>query len=155
LGGSGYDEGKGIAVDSAGNAYITGRSQSTDFPTANPMQGSNAGGDDAFVTKLNNTGSARVYSTYLGGNLLDICEGIAVDGAGNAYVTGYTRSTNFPTTGPMQASHGGGFYDAFVTKLNNTGSTRLYSTYLGGSGDDVGQGIAVDGAGNAYVTGNT
>src|SRR5262249_9410147 len=154
LGGSGYDQGNSIAVDGAGNAYVTGYTYSTNFPTTNPMQGSNAGSVDTFVTKLNSTGSTRVYSTYLGGSGDDIGNGIAVDGAGNAYVTGYTDSTDFPTTFPMQGSNAG-FVDAFVTKLNNTGSTRLYSTYLGGSGVDQGSGIAVDGTGNAYVTGYT
>jgi Beta-propeller repeat len=98
-----------------------------------------------------------VYSTYLGGgNGIDNGQGIAVDATGAAYVTGNTASTNFPTTaGAFQTAHGGGFYDAFVTKLNPAGSGLVYSTYLGGSGDEYGQAIAVDAAGAAYVTGNT
>src|SRR5262249_32487809 len=137
LGGSGDDAGLGIAVDGAGNAYVTGNTSSTNFPTTNPMQATKAGGTyDAFVAKLNSTGSTRLYSTYLGGSGDDAGLGIGVDGAGNAYITGYTRSNNFPTTNPMQASFGGGVYDAFVTKLDITGSTRLYSTYLGGGAND-------------------
>ena len=113
------------------------------------------GGGDAFVTKLNPTGSALVYSTYLGGSSDDSGYGIAVDSAGNAYVTGWTDSTDFPTMNPLQAAYGGGGDDAFVTKINPTGSALVYSTYLGGSGGDAGTGIAVDSAGNAYVTGHT
>jgi Beta-propeller repeat len=155
LGGSGDDIGRGIAVDGSGNAYVTGQTNSTNFPTTNPLQASHGGSfGDAFVTKINAAGSAYVYSTYLGGNGNDVGTGIAVDGSANAYVTGFTQSTNFPTANPLQASNGGGI-DAFVTKINAAGSAYVYSTYLGGSGSDQGQGFAVDGAGNAYVTGNT
>ncbi len=147
----------GIAVDGFGNAYVTGDTASTNFPTtAGAFQTTFGGGADAFVTKLNSTGSALVYSTYLGGNSGDDAGGIAVDGSGNAYVTGSTASTNFPTTaGAFQTSVGGSFSDAFVTKLNSTGSAVVYSTYLGGGNQDNGLGIAVDGFGNAYVTGLT
>jgi uncharacterized repeat protein (TIGR01451 family) len=158
LGGSIQDKGYGIAVDSAGNAYVTGNTYSTNFPTKNPFQGAKAGGpdaSDAFVTKLSPTGSALVYSTYLGGSLDDFASGIALDSARNAYVTGYTGSTDFPTKNPFQGAYGGGFYDAFVTKLSPTGSALVYSTYLGGSGNDPAYGIAVDSARNAYVTGYT
>ena len=110
---------------------------------------------DAFVAKLNPSGSALVYSTYLGGSGHDDGYGIAVDSSGNAYVAGYTASTNFPTMNPTAASYGGGTYDAFVAELNPTGSALVYSTYLGGSEDDYGYGIAVDSSGNAYVTGST
>ncbi len=157
LGGSGGDEGFGIAVDSAGNAYISGLTNSTDFPTVNPSQPANGGGWDAFVAKINPAGSALVYSTYLGGSGDEDTAGwvgrIAVDDAGNAYVTGTTKSTDFPTVNPLQPTNAGG-NDAFVTKLDPTGSL-VYSTYLGGSGFDQGLGIAVDGAGNAYVAGQT
>ena len=161
LGGNSNDEGKGIAVDGVGSAYVTGFTYSTNFPTT-PGAFQTAFGtksvpntNDVFVTKLNATGSALVYSTYLGGNSSDEGIGIAVDGTGNAYVTGFTYSTNFPTTpGAFQTSSGGGA-DTFATKLDTTGSVLLYSTYLGGSGGDFGNGIAVDGAGNAYVTGVT
>ena len=155
LGGSGIDPGNAIAVDSAGNAYVTGTTSPTDFPTASPLQTASGGGYDIFVAKLNAAGSALIYSTYLGGSGYDAGYGIAVDSAGNAYVTGYTTSTNFPTASPLQASFGGGFNDAFVAKLNAAGSALLYSTYLGGSADDYSYGIAVDSAGNAYVTGYT
>ncbi len=152
LGGVGSDSPGGIAVDSTGNAYVTGSTGSADFPTASPRQPASGGGTDAFVTKLNATGSALLYSTYLGGNGADNGRAIAVDATG-AYVTGDTTSPNFPTASPVQATGGGGT-DAFVAKLDPTGATLLYSTYLGGSGTDVGRGIAVDG-GKAHVTGST
>jgi hypothetical protein len=155
LGGNGADWGTGIAVDSAGNAYITGGTGSSNFPTQNALQAANAGGADAFVAELNATGTALVYSTYLGGNGADWGTGIAVDGAGNAYITGSTGSSNFPTQNALQATSGGGSDDAFVAELNATGSALVYSTYLGGNGADWGTGIAVDGAGNAYITGGT
>ena len=104
------------------------------------------------MTKFNAAGSALVYSTFLGGISPT---GIAVDSAGNAYVTGSTSATDFPTKNAFQATAGGGHGDAFVTKLNATGSALVYSTYLGGSGQDYATGIAVDGSGDAYVTGNT
>jgi hypothetical protein len=162
LGGtSGWVEaGDGIAVDGSGNAYVTGSTFSSDFPTtAGAFQTSFAGAfgwEDAFVTKLNTTGTALIYSTYLGGRLHDSGQGIAVDASGSAYVTGWTESPDFPTTADaFQTSHAGGREDAFVTKLNATGTALIYSTYLGGSGGDRGIGIAVDGSGNAYVTGRT
>jgi hypothetical protein len=155
LGGSGGDIGYGIAVDSLGNAYITGDTGSADFPTQNPIQGANGGFGDVFVTKINSAGNALVYSTYLGGSDADYGCGIAVDGAGNANVTGWTISTDFPTQNPIQGTHGGGGYDAFITKINSAGDALVYSTYLGGSGGDYGFGIAVDSSDNAYVTGRT
>ena len=166
LGGSGDDDGAAIAVDGGGNAYVTGYTRSANFPTAgNPLQGRFAGGgsfgDDAFVAKVDAAGSALVYSTYLGGSGDESGHGIAVDGAGNAYVTGHTNSTNFPQVSPVQEGYGGAspgsdpFGDAFVAKLNPAGSALVYSSWLGGSADDVGNGIAIDGAGNAYVAGET
>src|SRR5882724_2874558 len=158
LGGSGNDEGRGLAVDTGGNAYVTGFASSTNFPTTTGAFQSALGGfADAFVTKLNSLGSGLVYSTYLGGSELDQGRGLAVDPGGNAYVTGFTDSTNFPTTtGAFQTAFGG-FFDAFVTKLDPLGSALVYSTYLGGSGSDVGFSIAVDAFpnANAYVTGLT
>ncbi len=154
LGGSGGDAGNGIAVDSAGNAYVTGFTASTDFPTSNPLQPTNDGGVDAFVAAFDPTGQTLLYSTYLGGSGDDYGQGIAVDSVGDAYVTGYTGSTNFPTSNPLQPTNHGGA-DAFVAALDPAGATLLYSTYLGGSAGDVGYGIAVDSAGNAYVTGST
>jgi len=154
LGGSGNDEGVGIAVDSQGNAYVTGWTISTDFPTKNAYQGSYRGHGDAFVTKLSPEGSL-VYSTYLGGSDNDEGRGIAVDSQGNAYVTGWTGSSDFPTKNTYQSKFGGGDGDAFVTKLSPEGNSLIYSTYLGGSSVDYGLGIAVDSQGNAYVTGMT
>ena len=139
-------------MDAAGNAYVTVKTGSTDFPTFNPLQPTNKGGN-AIVAKLNVAGSALVYSTYLGGSGGELPFGIAVDTAGNAYVTGVTGSSDFPMSSPLQATFGGGNQDAFVSKLNPAGTALAYSTYLGGPGDDIGIGIAVDAAGNAYVTG--
>jgi len=154
LGGSSFDMGDGIAVDDSGNAYVTGFTQSTDFPTQNPYQGTIAGDYDAFITKFTSSGSALSYSTYLGGSSSDSGKGIALDGSGNAYVTGYTHSSNFPTQNPYQGTIAGQI-DAFITKVSSLGSTLSYSTYLGGSDYDYGRGIALDGSGNAYVTGYT
>ena len=155
LGGSGDEFGEGIAVDAAGNAYVTGITYSTNFPTTNPLQPNFGGFTDVFVTKINAAGSVRVYSTYLGGSGADVGTGIAVDGSGSAYVTGYTLSSDFPNKAPLQMGNGGAANDAFVSKINTAGSALVYSTFLGGTGDDRGAGIAVDRAGNAYVTGST
>jgi hypothetical protein len=106
------------------------------------------------VAALDPTGATLLYSTYLGGSSEDVGVGIAVDSFGDAYVTGYTLSTDFPTSNPLQATNHGD-YDAFVAALDPTGATLLYSTYLGGSGNDLGRGIAVDSVGDAYVTGDT
>ena len=119
-GSSGDDSGSGIAVDSSGNAYVTGSTSSTDFPTVSPFQGTLRGTSDAFVTKLNAAGTAVLYSTYLGGSGSDIAHGIAVDSSGNAYVTGVTFSRDFPTVSPFQGTLRGAS-DAFVTKLNAAG----------------------------------
>ncbi|MBC8490251.1 MAG: SBBP repeat-containing protein, partial [Bacteroidetes bacterium] len=146
----------GIAVDSDGNAYVTGYTNSTDFPTASAIYGELSGITDAFVTKINVDGSSLVYSTYLGGSRNEDGKGIAVDGNSNAYVTGRTNSTDFPTASAIYGNFAGGVTDAFVTKINADGSALVYSTYLGGSNDDgTEMGIAVDSDGNAYVTGNT
>lgn len=157
LGGSAEDQGLGIAVDTLGNAYVAGRTSSTNFPVTGAFQIANAGGaDDAFVTKLNPAGSALVYSTYLGGDAQDIANGIAVDSTSNAYVTGVTNSSDFPTTPlSLHPAYLGGTSDAFVTKLNSAGILLVYSTFLGGELSDFGFGIAVNGAGNAHVTGQT
>ena len=155
LGGSVADAGNGIAVDGEGNAYVTGLTSSTDFPTTLGAFQTTFGGapNDAFVSKLNQTGSALIYSTYLGGGGDDQGNGIAVDGQGNAYVTGSTNS--IPPASPFQGTFGGGNSDAFVSKLNQNGSALVFSTYLGGGGNDVGLGITVDGESSAYVTGLT
>ncbi len=154
LGGSGADYGQGIAVDSAGNAYVTGSTQSSNFPTMNALQPSNAGGEDAFVTKVNVTGEQILYSTYLGGTQADVAQSIQLDGANNMYITGYTFSPNFPLASPLQSTIGGGA-DAFVCELNAAGTALTFSTFLGGSGDDRAYGLALDGSKNVYVTGAT
>jgi hypothetical protein len=158
LGGSGTDVGHGIAVDAAGNAYVTGQTSSAAFPgvTVRSLQGNNGGGFDAFVTMIDSEGAGIVYSTFLGGIGDDAGLGIAVDDAGNAYVTGFTTSTNFPGVGAgsLQAENAGSS-DAFVTAIGPGGAAFVYSTYLGGSRDDAGFGIALDGTGSAYVAGAT
>jgi len=154
LAGGAFDQASAIAVDAAGNAYVTGRTTSSNFPTTSGAFQTTLGGGapvgpyDAFVTKLNPTGSALVYSTFLGGSADDLGNGIAVDGAGNAIVTGIAVSTNFPLANAIQSSFTG-LSSPFVTKLNASGSALVYSTYLGAGG----VGVAVDVAGNAYVTG--
>jgi uncharacterized repeat protein (TIGR01451 family) len=155
LGGSAQDEGNSIAVDASGNVYIAGQTDSLNFPTSSPLQATGSTGPDAFVAKLNATGSALIYSTYLGGNNSDVATSIAIDNAGNAYITGQTSSSNFPVQNALHPTLGGqfGFLDAFVAKLNSSGSGLVFSTYLGGDADDIGNSIAVDSVGNAYVTG--
>ena len=172
VGGLSDDCASAIAIDSLGNAYITGGTLSVNFPTTTgafqTKYGLTGGGQpvrtgDAFVTKLNAAGTGLVYSTYLGGNLDDVGLAISVDSTGNAYVAGGTSSANFPVsadaTQPKLAGFGGQNYtalaDAFVTKLNPTGSGILFSTYLGGELDDVAFGMAVDSAGNIFLSGNT
>lgn len=157
FGGTSYDNASDIAIDGAGNAYIVGATYSTDFPVWNAFQPTLKGDIDAFVAKLNATGTALTYSTYLGGTGGDGGEAIAVDSWGNVYVSGTTDTSSFQdfpvTTGAVQTTPGG-YNDAFVAKFSSAGN-RLYSTYIGGSGNDVGGGIAVSSAGVAYVTGST
>ncbi len=153
LGGSSWDEGFGIAVDHEGSAYVGGRTGSADFPTTpGAFDGTYNGGRDAFAAKLSPTGSVLEYATFLGGSDHDKAYGIAVDGGGHAYLTGWTRSGDFPVTaGAFRTVHGGRREeDAFVVKLDPAG--RLgYATFLGGSGEDWGCDIAVDDAGAAYL----
>jgi hypothetical protein len=170
LGGSIQDVGNGIAVDGSGSAYVAGQTSSGNFPTTPGAFQRVGGSNKAFVTKLNPTGTALSYSTYLGGTygtvygqLGDGANGIALDSSGNAYVTGRASTTDFPTTaGAFQrAKKPAGYDDAFVTKLNSAGTALIYSTILGGTGiGDLGAGssgmaIAVDGGGNAYASGST
>ncbi|HKO96289.1 MAG TPA: SBBP repeat-containing protein [Pyrinomonadaceae bacterium] len=163
LGGPGRELGMGIAVDSSGNAYVTGITESSDNPFTSVPDGfpvtagafQTRGSFDAFVTKLNPNGSGLVYSTYLGGNQgVDRGWAIAIDNAGNAYVTGDTTSNTFPTANAIQSGYGGGLSDAFVTKVNASGSALVFSTFLGGSLTDEGRGIALGGNG-AFATGDT
>jgi Beta-propeller repeat len=184
LGGSAFDQGNAIAVDAAGDAYVAGATSSTDFPvTPGAFQTSNNGaahgGNSSFITQLNATGTALVYSTYLGGSAGNTAYAIALDTTGDTYVAGQTSSTDFPVTpGALQVQNNAaglpkGFeFNAFVTKLNPAGAALVYSTYLGGSGEPVNiinscmsaqflptrlwdgvDAIAVDAEGNAYVTG--
>lgn len=154
LGGAEMDRGNSIAVDSNGNAYITGRTASNDFPSKKPLQPNYGGGTyDAFITELNSTGTDLVFSSFLGGSGTDQGYGVAVDSTSNIYLVGITDSANFPTMNAFQQAAGGS--DAFVTKLTATGSSLIYSTYVGGSGSDLGSGIAVDSSGLVYMTGRT
>ncbi|MBI4687855.1 MAG: SBBP repeat-containing protein, partial [Nitrospirae bacterium] len=155
IGGSYDDNGNGIAVDGDGNAYVIGDTWSSGFPTTGGYDTTYNGSLDVFVLKLNSTGTALSYSTFVGGSSDDIGFGIVVDGGGNAHVTGWTYSPNFPTTtGAYDRTHNGSS-DVFVLKLNSTGTALSYSTFIGGSYYDFGAGIALDGVGNAYVSGDT
>jgi hypothetical protein len=161
LGGSSNDLSHAIAVDTSGDAYVTGSTCSTDFPTTPAaLETQYHGGDcsyggDAFVTKLHASGTALLYSTYLGGSGADEANGISVDPSGTAFVTGLTTSTDFPVVNALQSVFGGGFSDAFVARLKVTGSALIYSTYLGGNDVDSGDAIAVDSDGDSYVAGFT
>jgi aldose sugar dehydrogenase len=157
LGGINTDRGSGVVIDSAGNAYIAGYASSPDFPTQNAFQGFSGGSFDAFIAKIDPSASgsaSMLFSTYLGGIGDDKAFGIAIDSGGNnVYVAGQTSSNNFPLLNPAQPAFGGSF-DAFIAKISSTG-TKVYATYLGGTGDDRATGIAVNSAGAAYITGFT
>lgn len=157
IGGSGHDTGKGIAVDSAGNAYVTGSAKSTQstFPViVGPSLTHGGGTDEAFVAKVNAAGTALEYCGFLGGSSSETGQDIAVDSQGQAYVTGYTFSTDFPkTVGPDLSYNNNG--DAFIAKVSADGSSLVYSGYIGGDGQDSGEGVAIDSQGQAYVTGWT
>jgi hypothetical protein len=153
LSGLGEEFASAVASDAQGNTYVAGLTYSPDFPaTPGAWQTALAGTDDAFVARIGPDGKV-IWTTYLGGILDDFATGIAVDGAGNVLVTGYTRSANFPLVNPIQSTQTG--FVAFVAKLDPTGSKLLYSTFLGGMGETGGGGIAVDSAGNAYIAANT
>jgi uncharacterized protein (TIGR03437 family) len=167
LGGTVNDVARGIAVDNNGNAYVVGISNSLDLPVVSAYQPTMHGGTanfasgDAFIAKFSPSGTL-VYLTYLGGSADDGASAIAVDTSGNAYVTGFTSSTDFPTVNPYQKSLAGAngtgfarFGDVFIAKLNPTGNGLIYSTYLGGSQDDLAMAIAIDSAGDAYIAGST
>jgi hypothetical protein len=175
LGGSANDVGIGIAVDSSGNSYVTGGTLSTDFPTtpgagawqsgfggaeSNCSATTNLACGDAFVTEINASGTALVFSAYLGGSDADVGTGIAVDSSGNVFVVGGTVSSNFPTAAPLQGFGGGtcGNHpcsDAFVTEIAAGGASLVFSTFLGGNGTDVAFGLALDSNDNVFVTGST
>ena len=176
LGGSGNngDGGTAIAVDGSGDAWVAGYTTSSDFPPVNAFQSTFGGHQNGFITEVNSAGTTWAYSTYLGGlsqtsyvtpqtggHVFDVCYGIALDGSRNIYVTGWTTSPNFPTRNPIQSTNTNPFGMAFVSELAAGGASLVYSTYLGGTGDnavdtqDEGNGIRVDGSGNAYVAGET
>jgi hypothetical protein len=155
IGGTGWDWDNGMAIDRSGYLYAVGDTSSTDFPVKNAFQSQNAGGTDGWVTKLDPTGSTFIYSTYIGGSLGDTVRGAKVDKAGNLHLTGTTSSLNFPVYNPIQPSYGGGSNDTWVAGFNPSGSALLYSTYLGGTGDDEGWDIALDAPGNVYIAGFT
>jgi hypothetical protein len=164
LGGSSNDQGYAIAPGSGGNVYITGFTNSTNFPTLNQYQDHgdiNDSASDVFVARLDTTqigADSLIYSTYLGGNDSEEGESITVDGSGNAYVVGYTDSTNFPTRNPYQTDTGDSSSDAFITKIDTNGvgdASLIYSTYLGGGSEDCGWDIAIDSSGSAYIAGAT
>lgn len=177
IGGQGTDEAAGIAIDSTGNAYVTGRTNSLNYPTVSAYQSTLGGSQDAFLTKLNASGNALVYSTFLGGNANttyagatgEYGYGVAVDSNGSAYVAGWTASTNFPTVNPFQANRSAApascdaatdvnkcaRSEAFVAKFSASGTSLIYSTYLGGTEYDEAYAIAIDGSGSAYVTGTS
>jgi hypothetical protein len=156
LGGANDDYGAGIAVDSTGNVYLTGYTRSTNFPIPNAIDSTLSGSQDAFIAKLNPGGSAFIYSTYLGGEVDEAGTGLAIDTSQNVYVIGNTNSGAFPVVNATtQPAYAGGAHDVFVAKLNASGSSYEYATYLGGTGDDIGTAIEADESGNAYVTGTT
>ncbi len=156
LGGSGYDSAYGIALGLDGSTYVTGYTDSTNFPTGNALQPSRNGvANDAFVVKIAPAGNGILYSTYLGGSGAETAYDITVDAGGRAYISGTTSSTDFPMASPIQAFPSGAT-EMFVSKLGSNGSVLQFSTYLGGStGFEHGRGIKVDTAGNVYVTGST
>ncbi len=153
LGGSGDDQPTGIAVDSQGSVYVTGYTDSTDFPLAS-LGSLPPGSDHVFVAKFDSSGSNLVYADYIGGNSQDYGYALAIDSANEVYVTGSTASSDFPTVNAYQGTYPGSF-NAFLTKISSDGSSLLYSTYLGGNGSDIPSRVAIDNLSNAFVTGDT
>lgn len=154
LGGSGAERDRSIFVDGPGNVYVTGDTTSIDYPTQLAFQATNAGGLDAIVTKLS-PGGALLYSTYIGGSGADIAYGIAVDPAGRAHLVGSTASADFPTVSPFQGAFAGGTNDSFIARLDATGAALSWASFLGGSGDDNGRGLALAADGTMYACGTT
>jgi hypothetical protein len=161
FGGSALDAANGLAVDPGENVFLTGRTESVDFPAISAAQNTLQGSSDAFVVKIDPSGSSLIYSTYIGGANFDEGSKLAIDDMGNCYVTGGTNSPNFPTVNALQPNLNGSAdpfnstADAFLTKIRADGSSFLYSTFLGGSGSEQARGITVDSLHNAYVTGTT
>jgi len=155
LGGNGFDAATGVALDARGSIYVAGTTTSSNFPTAKPLQPTNQGNGDGFVSKLDASGTALIYSTYLGGTGWDYPFRIAVDPRGAAALVGFTASTDLPIVRAPQPVFGGGFTDAFVTLVNPAGTALLYSTFLGGAGDDFGYAVNADSAGNIWAGGST
>ncbi len=155
LGGAGIDVVSALAIDSSSNVYVAGQTDSVDFPVVNAFQASRAGNSDAFVAKLNSSGTVLIYSTYLGGSSADQAFGLGVDGGGSAYVAGSTFSSDYPVTPGVYQTAWQGQYDGFITKLNPTGNGLTYSTFLGGSGNDVITALRVSAVGLAWVAGYT
>jgi hypothetical protein len=155
LGGRTFERALGLALDAAANTYVIG-STASDFPTTEGAFNTTPNGDiEAFVTKLNAAGSALIYSSYLGGSNIDTGVAVAVDAAGDAHVTGFTRSADFPTTPDAFDTTLDGSSDMFITKVNAAGSALVYSTFLGGGSGEAGLSLVLDAVGNAYVTGGT
>jgi hypothetical protein len=155
IGGSNLEQGDGIRVDDSGFVYVVGWTNSEDFPTVNPYNDTYSDNGDLFILKLSPNGDALIYSTYVGGSEFDNNGDIAIDNQGNAYVTGNTGSPDFPMVNAFDATYDNVSTEAFVFKINPDGNTLLYSSYFGGTGDDIAQGIEIDSSGHAYVTGWT
>ncbi len=157
LGGSNVDIALGVTLDGFGSCFVTGTTLSTDFPLENPLQSTNAGGEDIFITKFDAQADAEEYSTYVGGSGNDVATDIHLDNLGDMTVTGYTTSTNFPLVNPIQSTFGGGSVtgDAFVFQIASHGTAMVFSTYLGGASDDQGSSLAIDSDNNIYVVGYT
>ena len=154
IGGRGDDIAKAVTLDGSGNMIVVGSTNSADFPTLNALQPALAGGTDYFVSKLAAAGNVLLCSTYLGGRANDKPNDVTIDGVGKFYVTGVTASPDFPVNNALQPGFGGGT-DAVLTKFNAAGSVSMFSTFLGGSGDEDARGVAVDQYGSLFVTGFT
>src|SRR5262245_8287777 len=154
IGGAGVDQAVDIAVDGDGFAYITGQTDSADFPGPSPIQSAKGAQSDVFVLKINQAGSAVIYGAWLGGQSSEVGAGIAVNAAGDVFIAGVTASVDFPTKNALQPTIKGG-NDAFIARLNSAGNDLVYSTYLGGSLSDSAAGLAIDASGAVYLTGAT